>query len=358
MTSVNLLVIGGGPAGLSAAAMFSRLRRSCLIYDSGSYRNATTLHSHTISGYEGVDPAIYRQTLRGQLKDWYSEKTEWRKGKIVSLLKVEGGEGGFEAIDEEGREIKAKKVILATGVKDRLPDIPGMAEQWGRRVIHCIFCHGTETAKHPFAFLYTKANAPMNAKMVEKMLTMWTGLDHEPRYILANGIDVDTEEGRKDAGFEKYHDLVQQKGYKYITSAITSVKEDISISTSALEITFGTTHPPISVHSMLVFPEKITPSTDAEPLLTENFLQAPLGAMGIIAPPKPGRWEGTGVPFRIGDDPRTEVRGLFWAGNSGCATGNVTVSVAQGQLAGAMAGDELGHDELMSDIHANHNGVQ
>lgn len=121
-TQIELLIIGGGPAGLSAAITFSRLRRSCVIYDSGNYRNASASHSHTILGFEGQDPADFRAKVRGELLRDYSATTTFRNGQIVSLIKV--GEG-FEAKDAEGNTLKARKAILATGLKDHLPDIAG-----------------------------------------------------------------------------------------------------------------------------------------------------------------------------------------------------------------------------------------
>lgn len=122
-TKIDLLIIGGGPAGLSAAITFSRLRRSCVIYDSGDYRNASASHSHTILGFEGQDPADYRAKVRSELLRDYNATTTFRNGQIVSLVKV--GED-FEAKDAEGNTLKARKVILATGLKDHLPDIAGM----------------------------------------------------------------------------------------------------------------------------------------------------------------------------------------------------------------------------------------
>ncbi|WRT64059.1 uncharacterized protein IL334_000987 [Kwoniella shivajii] len=339
VTMVDLLVIGGGPAGLSAALTFSRLKRSCVLYDSGLYRNAGVAHSHTISGFENADPDDFRSKMRQDLKDYYSDTLEYRKGLITSLKK---SDGGFKASDDQGRDVVARKVVLATGLKDHLPDIEGVTEQWGKRIIHCIFCHGTETANLPFAFLFTKSNSYMNARLVDTMLKLWRSLKHTDRYILTDGMDVETEQGRKDAGLEEQYDLIKKLGYKIVSSKITSVKENSE--KTSLEIKFDN-HDPISVPNMLLFPERFTPSSDAAPLLTEELLGAQLQAWGTIAPPSSGLGA-SGMPPRMGDDPKTNVRGLFWAGNSGSAAANYTISLAQGQAAGGMAGDQLGEDDL------------
>lgn len=120
---VDLLIIGGGPAGLSAALMFSRLRRPTLVYDSGVYRNAQSPIAHTILGNEAVDPAAYRRKARKEIEDGY-EWTNFVDGTITKLNKVEKG---FEAEDAQGRRISAKKVVFATGIRDVLPSIPGMS---------------------------------------------------------------------------------------------------------------------------------------------------------------------------------------------------------------------------------------
>ncbi|OCF32787.1 hypothetical protein I316_05423 [Kwoniella heveanensis BCC8398] len=345
-TTTDLLIVGGGPAGLSAAIMFSRLNRPCVVYDSGLYRNEGVAHSHTIAGYENAPPADVRSKIRADLQEYYGHSAEYRKGKIVEVKRVEG-ENRFEAKDEEGRSINARKVVLATGLKDHLSEIPGLAEQWGKRAIHCIFCHGTETREQPFAFLVTEKNKAFNPMMISSIFKLWRPLNHTKSYIFTHGLDVEDPagQGRKDAGLEKDYDLVRSLGYEIITSPVESVYENTD--KTALDIKF-TSHPPITIPYMLVFPEKMTPSAHS-PWLAGLFSE-PLGPMGTIPfPPAPpvseGEAQAKGMP-RMGDDPKTSVKGLFWAGNSGSAVANVAMSVAQGQMAAAMAGDELGEEDI------------
>lgn len=127
-TKTDLLIIGGGPAGLSAATFFARVNRPFILYDSQLYRNAQSPEAHTIMGFEGVSPAEYRSKTRSQVEDLYGKgpgglgNGVFKNGRIVSLEKVDGG---FEAVDEDEARILARKVVLATGIKDVLPDIPG-----------------------------------------------------------------------------------------------------------------------------------------------------------------------------------------------------------------------------------------
>lgn len=131
-TTVDLLILGAGPAGLSTALTFSRLRRSCLIYDSGLYRNGNVKVSHTVPAYDGSDPAEWRRKARKEIEMGYGEWTTFRDAKVIELRKVDGkgegggvGEGWFDSIDEQGGKVRARKVVLATGITDNLPAIPG-----------------------------------------------------------------------------------------------------------------------------------------------------------------------------------------------------------------------------------------
>jgi len=127
ITQTDLLIIGGGPAGLSTATFFARLNRPFTIYDSQLYRNANSPESHTIMAYDGISPAEYRSKIQEELASLYGKgglgNGVFRNGKIVSLEKVDGR---FEAIDDDGNKVSARKVVLATGLKDILPPIPGM----------------------------------------------------------------------------------------------------------------------------------------------------------------------------------------------------------------------------------------
>lgn len=134
ITKTDLLIIGGGPAGLSTATFFARVNRPFVLYDSGLYRNVQSPIAHTIMGFEGVSPEAYRQQVHDQLEGLYGQgkeslgNGEFRKGKVVRLVESRDsadGETEFEAVDEAGNKVLARKVVLATGIKDVIPPIPG-----------------------------------------------------------------------------------------------------------------------------------------------------------------------------------------------------------------------------------------
>ena len=137
----DAIILGGGPAGLQAALTLGRIHRSVLLVDSGDYRNAPAEHLHNLIGFDGVPPAELRAAARRDLAGYAT--VEVADGRAAE---VRGEAGDFTVVVPDGHRETARAVVLATGVRDELPDIPGLAEQWGRKVAHCPFCHGHEFA--------------------------------------------------------------------------------------------------------------------------------------------------------------------------------------------------------------------
>ncbi|MCJ1396704.1 hypothetical protein MMC18_009596 [Xylographa bjoerkii] len=157
-SSVDVLIVGGGPSGLSAALCLSRARYTTAIFDSSVYRNAESWHMHMVPTWDHKDPREYRAAARKELQTRYHTTTFVDKA-VISVIKTSAG--GFEATDADGKVWSGKKLILAVGVKDILPDIPGYKECWVKGMyvsppfsprgfslrnhsFHCLFCHGYE----------------------------------------------------------------------------------------------------------------------------------------------------------------------------------------------------------------------
>ncbi|KAK5168606.1 uncharacterized protein LTR77_005915 [Saxophila tyrrhenica] len=139
---VDTLIIGGGPAGLSAAVALARHAHTAIILDSKAYRNAGVQHMHNVPGFDHASPADFRGKVLQDLKQRY-HSIEHIAASINTLSKRE--DGVFEAVDNRGKYYHGRKLILATGVRDRLEDeVPGYAECWGKGVFHCLYCHGYE----------------------------------------------------------------------------------------------------------------------------------------------------------------------------------------------------------------------
>lgn len=137
-TDVDVVVLGGGPAGLSGAVALARSVRTVVVVDAGQPRNAPADAAHNVLGHEGVRPLDL--LAAGRLE-------AWRYGvRFVEDEAVGARRDGdrFEVTLSGGSRLRARRLLLATGLVDELPDVPGVREQWGRGVLHCAYCHGWE----------------------------------------------------------------------------------------------------------------------------------------------------------------------------------------------------------------------
>jgi thioredoxin reductase len=141
----DVVVIGGGPAGLQATLTLARVHRRVLMLDSGSYRNDPARHMHNVVTHDGTPPAEFRAAA---LRDIAAYDTVEVRREAATAVAAE--DGGFRvSIGDEA--VTSRGVILATGLRDTLPDKPGLAELFGDVVAHCPFCHGHEFAGRPVA---------------------------------------------------------------------------------------------------------------------------------------------------------------------------------------------------------------
>lgn len=140
----DVIVIGGSYAGLSAALQLGRARRKVLIIDEGKRRNRFASHSHGFLTQDGVDPAIIAADARAQVMEYPT--VEWLSGRADGAARIAspGPAGAAFEILVNGDRHRARRLLLATGVKDILPEIEGLKERWGKAVFHCPYCHGYE----------------------------------------------------------------------------------------------------------------------------------------------------------------------------------------------------------------------
>lgn len=137
----DAIVIGAGPAGLQAALTLGRMHRSTLLLDSGEYRNGTVLHMHNMIGEDGAPPAELRATARTEVAAYADVEV-----RDTGATGISGSEGAFQVVLADGSTVDGRRVILATGVADGLPDVPGLQALWGTRAFMCPFCDGHEHA--------------------------------------------------------------------------------------------------------------------------------------------------------------------------------------------------------------------
>ncbi|MER6175788.1 bifunctional NAD(P)/FAD-dependent oxidoreductase/class I SAM-dependent methyltransferase [Streptosporangium sp. NPDC001681] len=162
----DVVVVGGGAAGLSGALTLSRARRSVLVVDAGAPRNAPAGHVHNYLGREGTPPGELLAAGRAEVTGYGGEIVT---GTATSAHRLEDGEG-FRVLLADGREVRARRLLVTTGLVDELPDVPGLAERWGRDVLHCPYCHGWEVRDQAIGVL---ADSPMAAHQA-LMFRQWS----------------------------------------------------------------------------------------------------------------------------------------------------------------------------------------
>lgn len=135
----DTIIIGGSFAGLSAALYLARARRSVLVLDTGAPRNRFATASHGLFAQDGNDPRAMLETMCGQVAAYPTVQLRDRRA-----LDVVQEDGAFRVTLDNGEAVMGTKLLLAFGVSDILPDLPGITERWGQSVIHCPYCHGYE----------------------------------------------------------------------------------------------------------------------------------------------------------------------------------------------------------------------
>ncbi|MFI0356372.1 NAD(P)/FAD-dependent oxidoreductase [Actinomadura sp. 9N407] len=149
----DVVIVGGGAAGLSGALALARARRSVLVVDAGRPRNAPAAHAHNYLGLDGVAPQDLLAAGRADVTGYGGEIVS---GRVVSARRRQ--DGRFDVLSEDGTVYGARRLLITTGLVDELPQLPGMAELWGRDVLHCPYCHGWEVRDQAIGIL---AGSPM-----------------------------------------------------------------------------------------------------------------------------------------------------------------------------------------------------
>lgn len=146
----EVVIIGGGAAGLSGALTLARARRSVLVIDAGQPRNAPAAGVHTYLAREGVPPGELLAAGRSEVAGYGGEILS---GTAVTAERRTAGD--FRVVLADGTAVLAERLLVTTGLVDELPELPGLAERWGREVLHCPYCHGWEVRDRPIGILGT-----------------------------------------------------------------------------------------------------------------------------------------------------------------------------------------------------------
>jgi thioredoxin reductase len=182
MSEYDVVVVGGGAAGLSAALVLTRARRRVAVVDSGSPRNAPAAHMQGFLSRDGMPPRDLIAAGRAEVAAY---------GGTLIDDQVLGIDPGFQVRLASASSLTARRVLVATGLRDELPDVPGVRERWGRDLLHCPYCHGYEVRDQPLGVLGGNDEAVQHALLVRQWsadVTFFphtTELDADQRELLA-----------------------------------------------------------------------------------------------------------------------------------------------------------------------------
>jgi thioredoxin reductase len=296
MSEYDVLIIGGGAAGLSAALVLARARRSIVVIDGGAPRNAPAAHMHGFLSRDGVDPATFLAAGRSEVQRYGGEV---RNAKALDVVQTASG---FCARLSNGETATGRRVLLATGLRDVLPDIPGIRERWGKDLLHCPYCHGWEVRDQPLGVLGADHDAVQHALL----LRQWSS-----DVILFTGSDRVGQGG---------HDALIARGVRIVSGAVASlaVENDRLVGVSLAD---GVVVP----RDALFVRPRFAPN---------DRLAVELGCAS----------DGTGWLIQDGAG-RTSVDGVWVAGNAGDPRAQVITAAGEGSAAAiSINGDLVAED--------------
>ncbi|CAL9666433.1 Thioredoxin reductase [Streptomyces sp. enrichment culture] len=293
-----VVVIGGGAAGLSAALVLGRARHRTLVIDAGEPRNAPAAHMQGYLSRDGMPPAEFLAAGREEIARY---GVELARDRVVA---VEKGED-FTVVSAGGRSVRARRLVVATGLKDELPAVPGVAERFGRDVLHCPFCHGWEVRDQPFGVLATSPASVHQALMVSQ----WS---KDVRFFL----HTVAEEELSDEDLRR----LAAAGVDVVPGEVAElVTEDDRL--TGIRLADGTTHP----RSVLFTAPRAVPQTGLLERLGAELHETPFGAYPVV--------DATGL---------TTVPGVWAVGNAIGFSEQVVHAASGGyRAASAIVGDLL-----------------
>ena len=173
MTDIyDVVVVGGGPAGLNGALVLARARRSVLVIDAGEPRNAPADGVHGFLTRDGIPPAELAALGRQEVRRYGGQVVD---GRATAATRTADG---FEVALEDHTTVRARRLLVTTGLVDELPDVAGLRERWGHEVIHCPYCHGWEVRDKTVGVLATTSFAVLKTFLVRQWVDDLTLLLH------------------------------------------------------------------------------------------------------------------------------------------------------------------------------------
>ncbi|WP_057939377.1 NAD(P)/FAD-dependent oxidoreductase [Algoriphagus resistens] len=290
----DVIILGGSYAGLSAAMALGRSLRKVLVIDAGKPCNRQTPHSHNFLTQDGKTPAEISSIARKQVEQY--DTVTFLSGFAMGAKKTNSG---FEIKSEDDETFEGKKLILATGVKDIMPEIPGFSECWGISVIHCPYCHGYEVRNEKTGIL---ANGDFGYEF-SKMITNWT----KDLTLFTNGKSTLTVE---------QSEKLTSKGVNILETEIESIEHKAG-ELEYLNLKGGDIFPLKAMYAKVTFVQSSQIPSQLGLELTEQ---------GLI---------------QVDQFQKSTLPGVYACGDSTTMFRSVSQAVALGTMAGAVCNKEL-----------------
>ncbi len=300
----DAVVIGGGAAGLNGALMLARSRRSVLVVDSGAPRNAPAHAVHGLFARDGVPPRELLRRGRDEVRGYGGEIVD---DEVTAVARVDDG---LAVTLRDGGTVRARRLLVTTGLVDELPEIAGLRERWGREVVHCPYCHGWEVRDQPIGVIATGPMSVHGALLFRQLSA--------DVVFLANDLPLSADQ-RED---------LAARGIEVVEGAVAAL-EITQDRLTGVRLADGTLIP------------RTTVAVASRMVARAEFL-AGLGLTAVAHP--------SGMGEHIPADPtgRTEVPGVWAAGN----VTDLSAQVGSAAAAGAMAGAQINADLVAEEVRA------
>ncbi|MFI1314451.1 NAD(P)/FAD-dependent oxidoreductase [Streptomyces albidoflavus] len=313
----DVIVIGGGAAGLAGAVTLGRARRTVLVVDAGTPRNAPAAGVHTFLSREGISPAELLRTGRAEVTSYGGEI---REGTVTDARREDGR---FRVTLADGSEVSARRLLVTTGITDELPPVQGLAALWGKDVLHCPYCHGWEAQDLPTGVL---ATGPLSVHQA-LLWRQWT----DDLTLFTHTTAGPTPEEREQ---------LEARGTRIVDGEVTGVETDEEGRLAGVRLADGSLVP-------------------VRALATGGTLTARAGFLaGLGLETVPVEVGGTVVGSRLDADPTglTSVPGVWAAGNVVSPTDQVVISAGAAVRAAAVLNMDLVTEETRLAVEARRAG--
>jgi thioredoxin reductase len=317
-SAVDAVVIGGGAAGLNGALMLARSRRSVVVIDSGTPRNAPAEGVHGLLGADGIPPAELLRTGREEVRRYGARIVAGEVTSAAPAAASAEGDPRFTVTLAGDRSLHTRRLLVATGLRDQLPDVPGLARHWGHSAVHCPYCHGWEVRDEPIGVLAV-GPASVHHALLFRQLT-------EDLIYFTHGTDLDEDTRGRFAA----------RGIRVVDTPVAEI-ESTGDGITGVRLSDGQ-----------VVPRGV--------IAVATTMLARTDGLTALSLPMEGLPHGMGRRFVTGPAGTTPVPGVWVAGNATDLTAQVGAAAAAGALAGAHINADLATADTDAAVAASRRG--